>query len=141
MIALMKNIEAPKIIRPFWEQSAGEFEGELKNNEFEIKRIIRYRNSFLPLIKGRVENSGDGTRLIIEMRINVSAALFMTIWCGFLALGISWTIIFQDDYEPDSIGIPIAMLVFGYVLVMSGYLYEARKAKDLLLSITQGRIT
>ena len=37
-----------------------EYEGTINENSFEISRIISYRNSFLPRIKGEIEESKAG---------------------------------------------------------------------------------
>ncbi|MGC4023462.1 MAG: hypothetical protein QM734_16690 [Cyclobacteriaceae bacterium] len=139
IIALMKHIEPKKTFRMFSDNSANDFEGELKNNEFEIKRIINYRNSFLPIINGSIESLGYATRISVDMRIHYFTMIFMLVWCGFIGLMLILTLL-NDNYEIASVAIPSGMLIFGYGLTIGGYLFEAKKAKDLLLSITQGRI-
>jgi hypothetical protein len=47
-----------------------EFEGDLSPREFKISRIISYRNSCLPVIRGRFEPSATGTRVVIEMKMH-----------------------------------------------------------------------
>jgi hypothetical protein len=139
IIALMENIEEEKMIR-FWKRSdAKDFEGTIRGNEFEIQRIISYKNSFLPIIKGRMETAGYGAKLRIDMRIQIPVILFLVIWFGII--GLFFIIeIFKGINDVKSILFPFGMLLFGYILTMAGYLVEASKAKDLLLDITQGKI-
>jgi hypothetical protein len=73
------------------------------------------------------------------MRITIFSMVFMSIWCGGIALALVVSLI-QGDYELGTVGIMCGMLLFGYFMVMGGYWFESKKAKDLLLSITQGRI-
>lgn len=44
------------------------YEGSVKGDSFEIKRIINYRNSFLPIIKGSIRGSMNLTAVSIRMR-------------------------------------------------------------------------
>jgi hypothetical protein len=141
IIELMKNIEAEKTIRLWNKKSTKEFEGHISGNEFEIKRIINYRNSFLPVINGRIETFGDKARLTIDMRVQIFVIIFMTIWFSFVGLSFLAELFSDtDEFSIDSILFPGGMLLFGYVLTMGGYLFEASRAKDILLDITNGRI-
>src|SRR5688572_24540789 len=58
------------------------YQGLLDNNEFRISRIIRYRNSFLPIIKGEILKSLDGTRIHLKMRMHFFVYVFMFVWLG-----------------------------------------------------------
>jgi hypothetical protein len=141
IIELMKNIEAEKTIRLWNKSGTKEFEGHLRGNEFKIQRIINYRNSFLPIIKGKVETIGDKARLIIDMRLQIFVIIFMSIWFGSVGLFFLVSLFNDaDDFSIDSILFPGGMLLFGYLLTMGGYLFEANRAKDILLDITKGRI-
>lgn len=58
------------------------FRGQLKSGTFNISRIIDYRNSFLPDIKGTFHPQNDGTRITLSMRLNPFVAVFMAVWLG-----------------------------------------------------------
>jgi hypothetical protein len=47
-----------------------EFEGDLSPQGFNITRIISYRNSCIPEIRGRFEPSETGTKIVIEMTMH-----------------------------------------------------------------------
>ena len=50
-----QNIEPKKTLRlGFKNKNTKLYEGYLNGNNFEINRIISYRNSFLPQIKGEI---------------------------------------------------------------------------------------
>src|SRR5688572_9627354 len=56
------------------------YEGEIRPPGFFIKRIIRYQNSFLPRIKGTIEQDFGGTRIHVKMRLHPFVSIFMSIW-------------------------------------------------------------
>lgn len=135
---LTKNIEPEKTFR-FNKSDTKDFEGQLRGNEFEIKRIISYRNSFLPIITGRVETNGSGTRLTLKIRLHVFVMIFMAIWFGGVGLFFLASLTSSED-RGDTILFPLGMLLFGYALTMGGYLFESYRAKEILADITKGRI-
>jgi hypothetical protein len=45
------------------------YEGYLVSNQFEMQRIIGYRNSFLPVINGLIYNMDGKTYIRVEMKI------------------------------------------------------------------------
>lgn len=54
-----------------------EFEGCLSPQEFTISRIVSYRNSCIPVIRGRFEPSATGTRIVVEMKMHPLGYVFM----------------------------------------------------------------
>src|SRR5579863_100017 len=73
---------APPPLPQTWVQrhfSSGgfEFEGDLSPQEFNISRIISYRNSCIPIIRGRFEPSGAGTRIVIDMKMHPLGYVFL----------------------------------------------------------------
>jgi hypothetical protein len=135
---LTECIEPEKTFRFFNKSDTRDFEGQLRGNEFEIKRIINYRNSFLPIIKGRIQTIGTGTRITVNMRIHVAVMAFMAVWFGFIGLFFLASLNSEDN--GDTILFPLGMLLFGYALTMGGYLFESYRTKEILTDITKGRI-
>jgi hypothetical protein len=136
---LTKSIEPEKTFRFFNKSDTKDFEGQLRGNEFEIKRIISYRNSFLPIIKGRLQTIGTGTRVTVNMRLHVAVMVFMAVWFGFVGLFFVASLLGSED-NSDTILFPLGMLFFGYALTMGGYLFESYRTKEILIAITKGRI-
>jgi len=67
-----------------------EFEGDFSPREFNISRIIAYRNSCIPVIRGRFEPSTSGTRIVVEMKMHPLGYVFMVggIAVSFVVLSI-----------------------------------------------------
>jgi hypothetical protein len=53
-----------------------QFEGYISPREFNITRIINYRNSRIPVIRGRFEPSPTGTKIVIEMTMHPFGYVF-----------------------------------------------------------------
>ena len=119
------------------------YEGWIKDSEFEITRIIRYRNSFLPVIKGSIQTIIGGTNIKIQMKPNVFVLLFMAVWLGGTGIGFFSPLIpyLTGDQQADlgAVLFTGGMFFLGYFLIMFGYKSEARKSKQLFIDLFQAR--
>lgn len=119
------------------EKRTEKFEGTVSEEGFQISRIIRYRNSFLPLIQGRFSPLGQGVRIEVTMKLHLIMVIFSLIWLSFFglpALGIALQILTTGRVEAAGI-IPCAMMIFFYLMVTIGFGIEAHKARKLLSRI------
>lgn len=139
IINLTKNIEPKKTFRFFNKSDTKDFEGYLSGNEFEIKRIINYQNSFLPIIQGQIETLGHGTRITLKLRLPVAVIVFLSIWFGFVGLFFIATLTNSEDSN-ETVLFPLGMLAFAYALTMGGYLFESYRSKEILTDILKGQI-
>lgn len=112
--------------------------GKIYNNTFEIKRVINYRNSFLPKINGEIQNDINGSKINIKMDLSEIVKVFMILWLGGVLLGCiatAYNIIFNDGLNSEGrffMLIPFFMLIFGVVMVSFGFKAESKKSiKDL----------
>ena len=120
-----------RITEIFWENNYKPYKGIVKGKTFNITRIIQYRNSFLPQIKGNVENDINGTKVNIKMRLHPIVLTFMIIWFSGVGIGFLLTLsilLSNKSFEPMTL-IPFGMLIFGYALVTGGFKYESIKSK------------
>jgi hypothetical protein len=143
MWRLESILEEEKIIRlriPFVKRKDGQpYEGSTNGNTFEMQRIINYRNSFLPVIEGRVEDNFTQRHVHVKMRLNRVVMIFMMFWCGILLFGIgAMTFVSNADsnpkgeVEPVLKLIPIFMLLFGYGLTTFFFKLESKKSKKFI---------
>src|SRR5450432_1343655 len=56
------------------------FIGIVQEDSFKLQRAIRYRNSFLPMVRGRIAPTPTGTRINVTMYIHPLVALFMMVF-------------------------------------------------------------
>jgi hypothetical protein len=135
LAAMAAHTEDRKWFRWRWPNSKNDdrFEGQLNADGFHVRRIIGYRNSFLPVVDGVVHASGRGSRVEITMRPFV----FVVALVGITSLPIFSIAISTGD----SLGFLIAggLLLFIYAMTMGGFWLEAAKQEQTLRQIFQER--
>ncbi|HAL82093.1 MAG TPA: hypothetical protein DCO83_07545 [Mucilaginibacter sp.] len=118
------------------------FEGYAVNGRFEFKRNINYRNSFLPQIKGTIENGPGGSRVHVKMNMLVFVTIFMCFWLG--ATGLAAIALITRQFERGQLTaadfVVFIMFLFGYGLTMGSFKFESLKAKSYLVELLDGEI-
>ena len=116
--------------KPFW--------GKVNNFAFKIYRDIQYRrNSFVPVIVGKIIPENGGSRVAITMRMTIFTMIFMGFWLGIVGVIALILVIFQLRalrFAPAAL-IPELMFLFGYGICLFGFNYERGMAKDILRDI------
>jgi hypothetical protein len=82
---LTRAIEPEKVFRFSWgfgSSNHAPYEGEVCDTGFKISRIIDYRNSFLPTIRGRFEPTPQGTTVQISLSLHPAVTVFLVVWYG-----------------------------------------------------------
>lgn len=133
--------------KTFWlgmfnSSSTKSYEGQIEGQRFNIKRIIKYRNSFLPRINGVIERDLDGLTIKVKMRLHIFVIVFLCIWCGGVGLGC--IALLTESLNSSEINlatlIPFGMLMFAYLLTMGGFKFESNKSKRDLQTIFEAEI-
>jgi hypothetical protein len=121
----------------FFERREELFEGTITGEGFKISRIIRYRNSFLPVIQGNFSPTARGVRVDVTLRLHGGVLAFSVVWLSFVVLGI--VSVASEVLRSRQLGqgslIPFGMLTFFYLLVTLSFGFEARKARKLLSEV------
>ena len=117
----------------FKKSGADQFIGKIDDQGFRLRRLIYYRNSFLPVVKGRFQQGSAGTKVDVTMTLHPAVMVFMLIWFGGLGtMGvIPMFVVLSTGFRPELL-IPIGMFLFGWLMVQFGFVFEARKAKKIL---------
>ncbi len=108
--------------------SSSPFLGSVENLTFRIRRNIQYRNSFLPMIRGKINPTPTGSRVNVFMYMHPFSLAFMLVWFGFLVLIESRV----ADMNIARSYVPIGMAIFGLALSLGGFFFEALKVMPLL---------
>lgn len=117
-----------------------DFVGNVGEHGFEIRRDIHYRNSFLPLIEGRIVPDGDGSRIDLVLGLHAAVAILMLFWLGFVGF-IGILLIADPPHDaPWAFLIPCAMFLFGLALSTACYFPEERIAKKKLCDLLDAEI-
>jgi len=117
------------------------FNGIIENNHFEIRRVIYYRNSFLPIIKGNIyEEVKTKIKLNIEPEPIIMG--FIVLWLGGVGLASisSFVDVLLNETDPMFCIILSIMFGFGIGLTAFGFITERKKAIDNLLWLLDARI-
>ena len=111
------------------------FEGTIAGDRFVIRRVIRYRNSFRPLISGRVSAVASGSRIDIVLTLTAPVAVVMSGWLA-MAFAAAAAGLWHSIRTSDASGlIALAFPVFGCGLVALGFIPEKRKALEILTEV------
>lgn len=133
---LRNKVEKDKLLRPSQEHNY--FQGKVTTDGFLIKRIIHYRNSFIPIINGKFIGNNSDIKVAIRMGLNPFVAAFMFFWLGGAGLGILGVIAGLLTKQTTSVAlilIPVGMLLFGWALVSAGFWFEAKRQKIVLVEM------
>jgi hypothetical protein len=133
-------VEPPKWFR--WKAASGKkFFGEVSTNSFKIWKIISYRNSFLPIIEGRITPTISGSHIAVTLRLHRFVALFMLFWLGGVSTGL---VTFVTEVMRGKTGplplllVPSGMLLFGIAMTSGCFWWEAKKTKPALIELLKG---
>ncbi|WP_118976034.1 hypothetical protein [Taibaiella koreensis] len=127
----------PHSSRSFWGGFSGAaYKGKIAMDGFAISREIRYRNSFLPRISGKIYTDVDGATIEVRMRLHPLVLAFICIW----ALGVGFAAIAALSAGGPAAFIPAAMLLFLYVLVMGAFKFESRRSIDDLRTLWEATV-
>jgi len=148
---LSDNIEPRKAFRfsLFNQNSTKPYEGEIYGNTFSMSRIINYRNSFLPIIKGDISMFAGQTQINIKMRPVTFVLIFISFWLGTVGLlCVSMLLVgllqikqlLKTGFSPMVL-IPFGMFIFGYLLTTLAFKAESSKSKKFLTTLLDAHET
>jgi hypothetical protein len=116
--------------------------GTITDESFEIKRIIYYKNSFLPILFGSFQKTINGSTISIKMRMHMAVNIGLSIICSFLLFFSIGFLLYTDKSDEKEITrfIPLIMFSIIYVLVMFFYKLESKKAQRDLIELLSADI-
>lgn len=124
--------------RFFWSGHDKPYQGQVSEHRFKITRVIHYRNSFLPVVMGKISPTQHGSVIRITMRPDLFVVGFMIFWFGNAGgmfinnLGDVVLSLLQlksmPPISPLSIFVPGLFLAFGYALIWGGFKLESAKS-------------
>jgi len=134
---LTAQIEPSKMMRWGFSQNHAPYQGSISDASFRIHRIINYRNSALPIIRGRFESLSNETLIHITLSVHPFVAGFLGFWF-FNWYGVSIPMWLMGILPNE-----VALLVLGAPLIFLGLLlwafwYEANRSQRELEQIIEG---
>ena len=111
-----------------------EFSGQVNDHDFKIMKNISYRNSFLPVIEGKVEQAGIGSQVTISMHLHLLVIFLIFISLVVIVIvGIS-RLKFYDAFSWSMLA-PFGMIFFVLALTSGGFWFEAFRQKRRLIAL------
>jgi hypothetical protein len=104
------------------------FLGRVEDDKFALRLDSNYRNSFHPIIRGRVIPTQTGARVRVFMFLHPFTALFMMFWLGVVGYAAFRGI---STLSPSS-WVPSLMFALGVALTAWPFSLEALEARRLL---------
>lgn len=145
LAAVIARLEAQTQKQPenlLWrpKHSGVPYAGRISENGFEIRRVIHYRNSFLPIIRGRFESFGHGTTVHMTFQLHTFVAIFALFWLAMwysISIPVFGIGVFSGNFGPEAIvflGAPVVVFSI-FWLVFWG---EVQRSRKELTAIIQG---
>jgi hypothetical protein len=117
------------------------FTGRVEADSFEVRPVLRYRNSFAPIARGSFASGLTGTRIEVRMRMHPAVAIFMAVWLSGAAafFVVALVVAFRDPPRSWLPLVALAFIAFGYGLTMLSFSFEARRMRtNLALLLVSG---
>jgi len=143
---LSEKVEPKRFFR-MWRPDEKPYQGEITGSTFKVTRIIRYRNSFLPIIKGEVQPEMGRSSVAITMQPHILVLIFMALWMVILAISFFFSLI---DYIstidragsslqtlPETILASGGILLFSYLLFWGAFKFESVRSKKFFRELFQ----
>lgn len=134
---LTSYVDDPKPWRRHLYEHHAPYQGTVAEDGFLIYRAIHYRNSFLPLIRGKFHPMSGGTTIAITMRLHPFTLLFVgfwyLVWFGFtLPAWLSGAMPTSEAMK--FLGLPLLLLG----IFWASFWYEAKRGRKDLEAILAG---
>ena len=109
------------------------FIGHIEKNNFDINRIINYRNSFLPFIRGKIISTAQGSEVSIQMSMHLLIVILISFWIiGSVCSALAYYYSNLDFKMSMEVIFPALFPLLGLLLVLLGFVPEVIIAKRLL---------
>jgi hypothetical protein len=107
------------------------FVGWVKENKFQLSIRPKRPNSFLPVMKGKMESTSTGSILFVTYNLFPSTRLYLSFWSLFSV--ITGIILF---FQLSTVYVPVAtigVLVSIHYIAWANFKMQVRISRDILL--------
>ena len=132
---ILSFTEPPKFFRFDNEKP---YQGEIDGENFRVRRIIRYRNSYLPVIKGRIIPGVGETNVSIVMRPTIYALVMTGIGLGIVIPALVYfTNYFLESGLSSGLTFCLLVLAVGWTAMMLFFKHESKKSKKFFVQLLE----
>ncbi len=107
------------------------FIGSIDKSQFRIERIIKYRNSMLPTIRGDIEPTND--KILLTLTFQLDPFVKWLLGFSFCVYVIVLMLFVLSDMSLRELLSNIALVIVCYIIVMLGFSPEVKIAEDQLI--------
>jgi hypothetical protein len=144
LVAALAQVTLParpigsRLIRP---KETAALVGQVSRDGLRLHRASGYRNSFAPILVGKIVPAPLGARIEGVLQLDPAVLVFMMIWLGITgsAALVGLAQFLRDGTFGELGWIPLAMLAGLYAACVLGFAAEAGKTKQLLRDVAAAR--
>jgi hypothetical protein len=117
---------------------AREFRGEVRETRFRIVRRVQFRNSFAPILEGRITAIEGGSEVAMSIFVPNSLLLFVIVWtvlAAGAAILVVQTMMLENELETVMTLCMGTIPLVGIAVAWLGYSLEARSSEKLIASL------
>lgn len=112
------------------------FNGWVRHKKFKLSKKIRSPENFLPIIKGRIEETSLGSLVFVQYSLFFSSNFFLIFWT-FVTLFLSiFFIAFYDMMLYSAIAFGLG--VSNYVIALANFNIQVKKSSKVLHKVLNG---
>lgn len=120
------------------------FGGQLFESAFKIRPNISYRNSFLPVIEGKITSEGSvSSRIQLTLQLHIFVRIFAIIWIVLTLVittgNLSAIVSSEENLTITSILKFIFFVGIGCAVFIGGFKYESIKARKFLIQLLDAK--
>ncbi|MEL7034300.1 MAG: hypothetical protein AAFO04_01575 [Cyanobacteria bacterium J06592_8] len=135
---LEAKIEAPKTFRWRVSRNHPPYAGTISEDGFKIYRIIHYRNSFLPIIRGEFQSFLNETQVHITMSLHPFILAFLIFWFSTF-FSVLIPIVLHEILSENGLVFPetlfLGLPIFVLFTFWCAFWYEANYSRNELTQI------
>lgn len=121
---LTQNVKEEKLSLFFRPRSERPYAGEITDNQFKLKRVISYKNSYQPIVNGEITEDQYGTKVDVKMNMHK----FILAFALFGALMIPAIFYFNPMFQ-EKIWVVGLLALLQPVMIVGFFKYESTKSK------------
>jgi hypothetical protein len=103
-------------------------------------RIIDYRNSFLPVIKGKIQTDANGLTIDVKMQLHPVATAFLIYWAYFWGRFCIYLPLMDSNELNPEVLMPYGLLLSVYALTMGACKFETSRSRKDLETLFEGQV-
>lgn len=116
-------------------RDARQFRGEVHPQGFRIVRRVQFRNSFAPILEGRVTEIDGGSQIALELFVPTSLLLFVVAWTVLAALAamvLVQQMVLEQSVEWAMTAAMATIPLLGLCVAWLGFSIEATSSQRVL---------